>query len=285
MKIKWLMQTSGFNTKTVLEQYETLNRLGYEVNDFGLIPFTNTITNLDVILEPDTKFIIKGGTKILMILEDISHLSESSDSLNEEQKKNSDSYIEALKKGIDYNLKSFDQFEYKDYDLPLLNNDAEYLFVSEILERSFEKDMFIKPSRDLKAFNGGIIKAGETVQSFIDKNYPQPFYKNEQVVLNNLQDIYYEYRFFVIDKEVITASLYKRGSTIIYDSMIPDYIMNKAKEYAKLYQPADIFAMDLAETPQGVKIIEYNCWNASGLYHVDVQKLFHLVNEFKKYKD
>jgi hypothetical protein len=40
--------------------------------------------------------------------------------------------------------------------------------------------------------------------------------------------------------------------------------------------------MDIALTPDGYKIIEYNCWNASGLYHCNGQKVFFAVNEFIK---
>lgn len=57
-----------------------------------------------------------------------------------------------------------------------------------------------------------------------------------------------------------------------------------AKEYAKLYQPHEIFTMDLVETDNGVKIVEYNCWNGSGLYHCDKIKLFKEVNDFIKNK-
>lgn len=58
--------------------------------------------------------------------------------------------------------------------------------------------------------------------------------------------------------------------------------MDIAKSYAQLYQPHDIFTMDLAETPEGVKIVEYNCWNGSGLYHCDKVLLFSCVQDFIK---
>ena len=46
--------------------------------------------------------------------------------------------------------------------------------------------------------------------------------------------------------------------------------------------------MDLADTPEGIKIIEYNCWNASGLYKTNIPKIFNTVQDFQidklKYK-
>ena len=43
--------------------------------------------------------------------------------------------------------------------------------------------------------------------------------------------------------------------------------------------------MDIAETDEGFKIVEYNCLNASGLYLADVKKLFiSLQNYQNKHK-
>ena len=40
--------------------------------------------------------------------------------------------------------------------------------------------------------------------------------------------------------------------------------------------------MDLAETPEGISIVEYNCWNASGLYKTNIAKIFDAVDKYKK---
>ena len=70
------------------------------------------------------------------------------------------------------------------------------------------------------------------------------------------------------------------ASQLIFSS---DYIigLTAAKEYVKLYNPADVFVMDLCDTPNGIKIVEYNCWNCSGLYSVNISKLVHEVSNFK----
>ena len=44
---------------------------------------------------------------------------------------------------------------------------------------------------------------------------------------------------------------------------------------AIIYRNAhDVFVMDIADTNEGFKIVEYNCLNAFGLYRADVKKLF-----------
>lgn len=57
-----------------------------------------------------------------------------------------------------------------------------------------------------------------------------------------------------------------------------------AKAYAKLYQLHEIFTLDIADTPEGYKIVEYNCWACSGLYASDKNKLFLTVNDYVKNK-
>jgi hypothetical protein len=56
--------------------------------------------------------------------------------------------------------------------------------------------------------------------------------------------------------------------------------MSAAIEFAQMYQPHSVFTMDLAETPAGIRIVEYNCWNASRMYAADVAKVFYAVHDF-----
>lgn len=282
--ITWLIQSSGFTSSNIVQQYELLQKLKYDVKDFGVIPFTSTITNLENILQLNTNYIVRGGTKLLTILNNITDISEMSNMLSKEQIEHSEHYLSKLKQGIDYDVNKFDQQYYKQFNLPLLNEGADYIPFSEAKNVKYTKPMFIKPSRDLKAFDGGIIEAGTTIEEFITNGYFQSYYTDEVVVINDIQTIYVEYRFFIIDGIVITGSIYKRGNIVAGDPNIPNYIVQAASEYALLYKPADIFVMDLAETDSGIKIIEYNCWNASGLYSCDVKKLFHEVNEYKSIK-
>jgi len=278
----WLLQSSGFKQSNLLDINNSLIKLGFTVKDFGLIPLTKEITNLENILIPNEKYIIRAGTKFLTLINEVSSLSECNSQLTKEQILNSNKYVEALKNGIDYNIEKFDQVNYSNIDLPLLNSSARYISYKEASSMTFDQDMFIKPSRDLKAFNGGILSKGVSVKDFILNGPHQSYFDSETIVINELKTIYAEYRFFIIDGKVITGSRYMLGNKVLPDKNIPASILDYAKSYAKLYSPADIFVMDLADTPQGIKIVEYNCWNASGIYHSNIDKLFHEVNEFKK---
>lgn len=280
MKNLWLVQTSGFNTGYLEQTIGALDRVGLEYKDFGVIGQEKIITNLNEVFSPDTRYISRGGVMLLEILNSVDSLRECASYIDAD--KDTVEYIEALKMSVDYDEDRFDQNVYGALGLPLVNASAEYRPCVEVLEARFPKDMFVKPSKDLKFFDGGVVKAGDTVGQYIKSGRYRPGFESETIVISPLVQIYTEYRFFVIEGEVITGSLYKRGNDIFPESYVPEYIMAKAREYAKIYSPSEIFVMDLADTENGVKIIEYNCWNCSGLYAVDAQKLFFEVDEYKK---
>ena len=278
----WLIQSSGFIQSNVMDIYNSLHKLGFNVKDFGMIYFTKEITNLENILIPNERYIIRGGTKFLTLINEVTCISECNNSLSKEQISNSSKYLEALRNGIDYDIKKFDQEYYSKESLPLLNAEAKYLTFKEASNLIFNEDKFIKPSRDLKAFNGGILEKGMSVKDFILNGPHQSYYDSEIIVINDIKKIYSEYRFFIIKGEIITGSRYKLGDNVSPNAYIPEKVLDCAKEYAKLYNPVDIFVMDIADTDTGFKIVEYNCWNASGIYHSNIDKLFYEINEFKK---
>ena len=152
--------------------------------------------------------------------------------------------------------------------------------MDEAIDMKFDRDIFIKPSRDQKSFGAGILPQGSTVREFLSQQKTLPSYSDEHVLFSSVKNITCEWRFFVINQEVITGSLYKLGNMVRYSSEIPHDVKEIAKNYAKLYQPRDIFTMDIAETNEGYKIVEYNCFNASGLYACDTMSLFHYAHEY-----
>lgn len=283
MKLQWLVQNVGFSTTNLDLTEDTLQRMEIPYHLFGISRLINYVINLETILkDPEEQFIIRGGTSLLSLLNKIEDLKEVNPNLSEEQLQFSDIYIQNLKNGLFYNEKSFDQNYYGKLDLPLLNAHSQNLPIKDHLDTSFNEPVFIKPSRDQKAFGPGILEPGYTIKDFIFSQVHENFYLEEIAIIAPVKHIYAEYRFFVVDKEVITGSQYRNSTQLFVSEYVPEYIQEAAKEYAKLYQPHDIFTMDLADTPEGIKIIEYNCWNASGLYKTNVPKIFNAVQDFKE---
>lgn len=282
MSVKWLLQDVGFH-RMIDNDFRNIQSLGYPYSSYGVLPFTNMLPGLEnVLLSPQDVYVIRGGVKIIKVLDGINSLGEVNDFLSPEQLEFSAEYVKQLRAGVFYDIKTFDQAYYGGLDLPLLNKDAKLIEVKSNLNLTFVDDVFIKPSRDLKSFNAGVLEAGRTIMEHIDSHPHGVDYLDELAVIAPCQKIDSEYRFFVVNQEVITGSRYMLSGQLSLSNIIPDSVMAVAKEYARLYQPHDIFTMDLAETPKGVKIIEYNCWNASGLYNSDIKKIFSVVNEYKQ---
>lgn len=280
MKIKWLVQDVG-TTSMLTDNFSTIQSIGSNYVGFGLIKDTSFITNLEnICTDLNEKYIIRGGTKMVYLLENNTCIENLCPDLNEFQIKNKELFFQKLKEGIFYDSQAFDQAYYSSLNLPLVNKNAFFIPVKENKLTTFEKPYFIKPSKDLKAFLGGILQPGQTIENYIENTQHIKYYEEEFVLLSEIKEIYKEYRFFIVDKKVITGSQYKNGDKVEYNSFIPEKILSIAKEYAQLYQPHCIFTMDLAETLNGVEIVEYNCWNGSGLYHCDKELLFKTVQNF-----
>lgn len=272
MSLKWLIQDTSRNFSSIQGEVEPLKELGFEINTFGRIPFTDTITGIED-LSVDDFYILRCGTKVVDLV--------SSGKLDV-----SPDLLDKLRMGLSYDKVMFDQANYSSLDLPLLNSSPEILDLSKPnnLMVSFSKPMFVKPSSDLKAFSAGIIEPGQTIRGFIEQHYYQPEYNQETALIHDVINIKSEYRFICLNGEVIGASRYHLNGSLNISEIVPEKMLSYGREFAKMYKPSEIYTMDLAETDDGVKIVEYNCWNASGLYSIDAKKMFAIIHEYYENK-
>lgn len=285
---KWLIQVVSRNDEVIKNEIQALNSLNYKWHDFGVIQMLSLFSNIENILE-DTNdtYIIRGGTKVLQMLDGITSLEQLSENCSKEQIELSALYLEKLRAGLFYDVNKFDQKIYGKLDLPLINSDVQYypLNNENNLKLSFNEMKFVKPSRDLKAFNAGILEPGQTVLDFIHGQMYQPMYVQEELLVSSPKNIWDEYRFFVLGDQVITGSQYRTNKQLKYhelnNSVEHQKVLSIAQEYAKLYKPADVFTMDIGKyNNDQYGIVEYNCFNASGLYYSDVKKLFSTLEDY-----
>lgn len=285
---KWLIQIASRKQAVIAAEVAALEGLNYQWSDFGIIYQTQQITNLEnIFTHPHDTYIFRGGSRLLTLLNETHSIESLGDFFTQEQLELGNLYLKNLKKGIFYDVDNFDQKTYSQLDLPLLNNDAIYLPLNQIenLGLTFEEAKFIKPSKDLKAFTAGLLEPGTTVYDFIISQPHQLIYKNEELLVASPKDVQDEYRFFVLGSEVITGSQYRADGVLKYQPMDStrehQKVLGIAQEYASLYKPAEIFTMDICRDSQNnYSIVEYNCFNISGLYYSDIPKLFSTLQEY-----
>jgi hypothetical protein len=87
-------------------------------------------------------------------------------------------------------------------------------------------------------------------------------------LLAPLTEIFSEYRFLVVDGEVVTGSQYKYAQSMV-----------------DLWNPNRAFAIDIALTKNGYKVIEINSINSAGFYHCDIGKFVNAINNMKYHKN
>lgn len=149
-----------------------------------------------------------------------------------------------------------------------VNYDAKIIHSNDLVWE--EEEYFIRPVDDTKSFNGGIYNSNT-------------FNYNGNIVVAKLKEIHKEHRFFVIDGEIITGSLYKINGSFSTSNIIDEGALNFAKKMIEKFQFSG-FVIDIATLGNEYKIMELNCLNASGFYDINIYKLINSVSDFYENK-
>lgn len=139
------------------------------------------------------------------------------------------------------------------------------------------QELFVRPCEDTKAFTGTTMHSSEFDywrKDLLSQGRDLAWLsKDTPVVVSPYREILAEYRFFVVDGQIVTASMYRLGIRVVYDRHVPPYVSDFAREMVALWQPARAFVIDVAETHDGPKVIELNNINQSGFYSCDMGKI------------
>lgn len=133
-----------------------------------------------------------------------------------------------------------------------------------------EGRFFIRPAEDNKAFDGNVIDAEMLADWRRDPAKTQLLAM--EVIVSPVRQIYREYRLFVVNNEVVTGSVYKVGGKPHISSDIEDDVRAYARKIISRWTPAESLVIDIALTPEGFKVIEFNNINSSGFYASDVAR-------------
>lgn len=145
-----------------------------------------------------------------------------------------------------------------------VNHDAKLINSKDMIWS--EEEYFIRPANDDKSFNGGIYNANT-------------FDYEGDIVVANLKHISKEHRFFIIDGQIVTGSLYKINGSLSTSPVIDEGAMNFAKEMIEKFDYPG-FVIDVATVDNECKIMELNCLNAAGFYDISLYKLVNAVMDY-----
>jgi len=159
--------------------------------------------------------------------------------------------------------------------------------------------VFARPVDDSKAFAGVVMSKYDFFDwmqsiSVIEEEEFQPLHKNTKIAVASFKKINAEYRLFVVDGKVVTASLYKQGNQVIANENVDQGVLDFGQRMVDEWQtkvdcrilpsvriPADAYVIDIADTDGGFKVIEINNINSAGFYDADVQKIIMALEDME----
>ena len=97
---------------------------------------------------------------------------------------------------------------------------------------------------------------------------------SSKMIISSVKEIIAEYRIIVVDGKAITGSS--------YDCLTipPDDVMDTASIVADIWNPIDVYVVDIAKTSTGSKVIEYNQFSTSAIYACDQKKIVDAIEKY-----
>jgi len=166
---------------------------------------------------------------------------------------------------------------------------------SDIVGRGPDELVFIRPNLDSKQFNGEVIRYGDFQDWYnVISRGRYDITPNTVIVTAEPVNIDLEYRCFMVDGQVSSASLYRRDGRLSKSADVPEPVLHFAKHMADRWSPAPVFVLDVAvqmdtapDPVNGIswpqyRVIETGCINSAGFYLADVEKV---VTDVSRYCD
>lgn len=149
------------------------------------------------------------------------------------------------------------------------------------LEPKWER-FFIRPTGNTKLFGGMTVTNAEFREWKKRESHPTSPYIGQSLMVSELKEIEAEYRFFVVNGSVITGSSYIVNGQRDITKKPPAEIVSYAQHMVNRFSLSTAFVIDIAKVKNGMKIVEYNNFNTSGLYHcneIEIVRAIRLLNE------
>jgi len=180
--------------------------------------------------------------------------------------------------------KNHDFMVYRNYyNENLLNYDSNVLQFSEDFPWT-QGQYFIRPCKDDKSFAGQVFdfadwhKFQHTVLEQ-GSDYHSQLDSKTLIQVSPVKRIQREYRIWVVNGKIVTASQYKLGTRPFFSPQIEPDAITFAKEMVDLYQLAEAFVIDICLANDKWYVVECGCINSAGFYEADMQRLVIAIEE------
>lgn len=166
----------------------------------------------------------------------------------------------------------------------LLNGpDARFMVVKDVPNEMANdaRSWFVRPVDDSKELAGCVMSAGEivvmaeNVLALREDDIPMGSLRPDTLLmLSQPVGIFREWRLWAVAGRIVTYSLYKEGSRVVYRNEIDDDALSFAQRMVDMNPDySSAYVIDICRTADGLKLLETNCINAAGFYAADLFKL------------
>jgi len=265
--MKWLVQELLNNSSNIIRISNALEKCSVDY----LMVRVNNDNSLSVI-DKETKIPLNNSEKVLQEF-----------ILKEKVMVYGSKTFAKIAKDMELEPGSFmnDNFEFevfkRELGNELLNNEIVIGELSTLYPIS--EEFFIRPTGNTKLFTGMTITKEEFWGWQERENIEGSPYIGQSLMISPIQRIKAEYRFFVVNQKVITGSSYKVDDKINSSRKPTAEIIGYAEQIVDKFPLAKAFVIDIAETEKGLKVVEYNNINTSGLYGCDEVAFVRAINE------
>lgn len=192
---------------------------------------------------------------------------------------------ERFAKGVFYNPSTFTMSNYVDkWKGHVLNSDGQLMSFGDVkkLNSDGSEKWFVRPNHDGKEFSGKVETRDDLKKwskKIIQLDLPD-FNAQTPIWLSAPKTIKKEWRLFIVDNEIVSTSRYMEKGALNESAIdAPEEMLHFANQRIKEYRLDDVYVMDVAEVEDGFKIIECNCFNGTGFYENNIERIVKAVNQ------
>lgn len=255
----WVIQTNAVSRDQAQAVSHAVERCGGKFLEVAVLPATNTIDFLTATYPETLDLIPYGSTKLVELA------------------------MERVWAGVFRNT-NFSVPKWNEARHDMLNRDSVSIQVQDIAAHmtgsSSDTAIFIRPTIGKKLFPGQTATVAEVANWLKEGRVGKYLFKPEtEVTIARTKQILSETRWFVVDGKVIDGSTYRlRGQSVLIHDINESHV-KEAQRFADIWLPHPTCVMDLAETKEGTRVVEFNTFNSSGFYHHDIPKIIKAVHK------
>lgn len=264
-KVTWVVQTNLISDFTTHSVWYAAQDNGCDTKEAVIIPFQDELGNEEDLLTMDVNGIVipYGSCKLTRI----SKIRGWRGNCYDEDTFRSDIWLEKRD--------------------DMLNSESHFMKVKDTAE--FFKDTpdsdqwFIRPVKDLKQFNGTVADVAD-IRNWMNstKSGNFSFGEDTEIMLAPVQTLYSEARFFIVGGKIVDGSYYKIGGRTHTANIKQQEVLDSAQKLADKWLPHECCVMDVADTDNGLKVIEFNTFNSSGFYDHNIPNIVKAMTEWAR---